>query len=147
MENKMGDKSNIVLIILDADICISVVRDGLNISKFSKIILSDVVEFQIEQNADAKDVDAFLKANKDRIEIQPTSFRELLEAAKKDSNIAMSLPRDMCLLSTYGLVNKILHEEPTAVVLISDEWLEKNYVRQSFVRLMSLHEFRVAINN
>lgn len=142
MKIKKGYKSNVVLVILDANAFVSLVHDGLlDVQEFDKVIITDVVEFEIARKADA-DVDAFMKANKDRIEIRPTSFRDLLEAARKNNNIATALPPDMCLLSTYSLVNKILHEEPLAVILISDEFFEKNTVRQSFVRLMTLHEFR-----
>lgn len=147
MAKKLAEVS---LAVPDTGILISLAHGNLldtllNFAEKVDLMITDVVEFEATRKSDmfdAQRVRDFLEQNRARIKVEPTSFHDYLEGAKKNPDT----PRipNIGELSIYGFINQIRNDVPgvPTVVLFEDNWFIKNQAyRPTSTHLVSLVAF------
>ena len=138
------------LVLPDTGVLISLAHGNLldillGFAKKVRMEVTDVVAFEATRKADnfdARRIEDFFLRHGSLITVRQTSFRDYLEALKKNPDEAR-IP-NIGELSIYGVINELRNDEPgiPTLVLFEDSWFVRNQVyRPTSTHLLSLVAF------
>lgn len=137
------------VVIPDAGVLISLAQssllDLLGVFKPEvRIVITDIVEFEVTHRTDLDDataIRAFLTRHQHRVQVDATSFAELLKEVR--SNPQLKLPADAGEMSVYSYVrtNVVAPPGEATLILFEDDWFIDHDVRPGNVHLLSTRAF------
>jgi hypothetical protein len=109
-----------------------------------RIVITDIVEFEVTHRTDLDDATAirdFLTRNQSRVQVDATSFADLLGQIR--SNPHLKLPADAGEMSVYSYVRTSVVAPPgeATLILFEDDWFVDHDVRPGNVHLLSTRAF------
>jgi hypothetical protein len=114
-----------------------------------RIVITDIVEYEVTHRTDLDDANTirdFLARYQDRIQVDATTFAELLTQIR--SNPQLRLPPDAGEMSVYSYVRTKVVAPPgeATLILFEDDWFIDHDVRPGNVHLVSTRAFIAAMS-
>lgn len=109
-----------------------------------RIVITDIVEFEVTHRTDLDDATTirdFLTRHQARIQVDATSFADLLKRVRIDPGLR--LPADAGEMSVYSYVrtNVVVPPGEATLILFEDDWFIDHDVRPGNVHLLSTRAF------
>jgi hypothetical protein len=109
-----------------------------------RIVITDIVEYEVTHRTDLDDANAireFLTRYQNRIQVDSTTFAELLKQIR--SNPQLKLPPDAGEMSVYSYVRTKVLSPPgeATLILFEDDWFVDHDIRPGNVHLLSTRAF------